>query len=546
MKKEKLNKLKQTIQDEVFVTKDNTTIYSRNGSLSNWLFDFRAILLQPEYLDLLAELFWEKFEHKYPFQVGGLEVAGIPLISAIVMKSVQKGKPVNGFFIRKSRKKDGLVKMVEGKVTDETIILVDDIINSGKSFLRQLVIIDELNKRVSDIFVILNFKELSSYKHFTEKNIKISSLFSLPDFEIAYIQEKNKINFNTFKVNWKFESQKPNLHYVVPKSAPILDKEKIYFGSDSGIFYALNQKDGSVSWKYKVGWHAKGKSIFSSPILHNNTVYFGSYDGNVYALDSETGKKKWVSMEADWVGSSPDIAPELNLLFIGLEFGLFRKQGGIIALDSETGKKKWDYQMPKYTHSSPLYIPSKKGVVIGSNDGMVYFFNAKNGKLLWNFQTDGEIKESLVYDKKRNLILFGSFDKKLYALNVKDGTIAFTYETKEAIYSTPLVFDGSVFVASLDKRLYKINLDTGEVIWSLSTNGRIFASPIEIDGFIYIGSNDGRLYKIDPEKGKIVGLLQVTERITNKIAHNPDTQKIFLPTFANEIYCIEENVQCVP
>ena len=97
-------KLKEIIKKEVFVVKNSEKILLSTGKRSKWIFDFRKIILIPEYIDLIAEIFWEKYKDKYPFQVCGLETAAIPLVTAIVMKSVQKKMPVNGFFIRKSRR----------------------------------------------------------------------------------------------------------------------------------------------------------------------------------------------------------------------------------------------------------------------------------------------------------------------------------------------------------------------------------------------------------------------------------------------------------
>ena len=94
-----------------------------------------------------------------------------------------------------------------------------------------------------------------------------------------------------------------------------------------------------------------------------------------------TGAEKWVWDEADYIGSSPDIADDLNLCFIGLEFGLPGKRGGIAAIDIHTGKTKWSSQMPAFTHASPLYLPKTKEVAIGSNDGCMYLFDAEKGVL---------------------------------------------------------------------------------------------------------------------------------------------------------------------
>jgi len=83
------------------------------------------------------------------------------------------------------------------------------------------------------------------------------------------------------------------------------------------------------------------KLIFSSPCLvENKYICFGAYDGNLYLLDKETSKRKWVFMEADWIGSSPCHAKDLDLIFVGMEYGLWKKQGGVTAIYADTGEKK--------------------------------------------------------------------------------------------------------------------------------------------------------------------------------------------------------------
>ena len=534
--------LKKIIQNEVLITSNKERIVSRTGRERRWIFDFRKIILNPSHINLIAEIFWKKYKSKYPFQICGLEVAAIPLITAIVMKSVEKGSPVNGFFIRKSRKKSGLLQMIEGKINEEKIIIVDDLINSGESVTRQLNILKELKKSVAEVFTLMRFRDFGYYDFLKEQGIVLTSLFSLIDFGLPFIEkypEEQSLG-KSFVVKWYFKSENPNYFYVVPKSTPVLDKEKIYFGSDSGNFWALNQKDGSVAWKYKVGIGARGKSIFSSPVIYNDIVYFGAYDGNVYALDTQSGKRKWVFMEADWVGSSPAIAPDMGLLFIGLEFGLWGKRGGIAALDLKTGEKKWEHITSEYTHGSPAYSQSKGLVTIGSNDSAVYLYQAKDGKLLWKFQTKGEIKSSLVFDEKRNTVIFGNFEGKLYIIDIKTGQEIFSYQAEFGIYSTPAIYKDNVYFSSLDKKLYSINLDIKKLNWEFKTSGRIFASPSVIHERLYIGSNDGRLYEINLETGKMTGFFQTVERITNKVVYNEETQRFFLLTFANEIYCLEK------
>ena len=334
MKKEAAyDDLREAIRKHAFVQAKRGAVIGgneRTGKRSEWLFDFRALILQPKWLDRYAEIFWEHYASKYPFQVCGMETAGIPLVAAIVMKSVARGTPVNGFYIRKSRKRQDLMKQVEGTPTDEPVIIVDDLINFGGTKEKQIKILEEAGKKVLEIFVLLRFRDVSAYGFAALRGIAVSSLFSLPDFNLPLLSaQAPETPRDSFEIVWHFKGAPASFHLVVQKSAPVLAAERVFFGADTGTFYALDQKNGEIVWQFEAGKHPEGKGILSTPAVHGGVVYFGAYDGNVYALDAKTGAKKWVNRDTDWIGSSPSLAPDLDLLFIGLEFGLWRKRGGI-------------------------------------------------------------------------------------------------------------------------------------------------------------------------------------------------------------------------
>lgn len=535
----KLNKLKNFVERDALVRKKDHHIASVSGLEEDWIFDLRNIFLKPESLELIVDIFWERFEKHYPFQVGGQEIAAIPMVSAIVLKSRRMGKPVNGFIIRKERKTTGLQKIIEGSFDDSKIILVDDLINSGQTFLRQLAVLEKENRKIFSFFTILNFRGEENEKLLAKKHIGLISLFQLKDFGLALDRNMNPPAQNNFRLVWHFQGPAPNYFYVLPKSAPRLDEKKLYFGSDDGFFRALDQENGLVAWKFKTGGTAAGKTIFSSPAIFKNMVVFGSYDGNVYALDKEDGKMLWTYSDADWVGSSPAVAPDLGLVFIGLEYGLFRKKGGLAAIDAKNGEEVWKHLMPDFVHSSPAYCEEKNVAAVGCNDFNAYLFNARNGKLKWKFQTGGVIRDSLEFDIKRNLVIFGSYDHNVYSVDIDSGELKGKFETKDIVYSTPRVFDDFLVFTSTDKNIYCFNMVNGKQKWRFEAGGRIFSSPVMIDGKIFTGSNDGVLYEIDIESGKCLSVFQTTERITNAVAYNEKSKRIFLPTYANEIYCLE-------
>jgi outer membrane protein assembly factor BamB len=531
-----------------------------------WIWDFRRLIMNGEFSDLLGKVFWQKFSSDYPFQIGGLEVAAVPIVTSLVKDGYAAGRiDCNGFFVRKSRKKIDLLHVIEGTVVPERdIILVDDLINTGSSFWRQIVILEELGYPVKAVWSILRFRDDAYYRRFHDRGIAVHSIFSLDDFttiigpEIKNLVEKETTPPKTiFTPEWTFKSKNPSLNYVRPKSQPIIDDEKIYFGADNRIFWALNQDDGSVAWQFIVGPTQRKKAIFSNPALYERLVIFGAYDGTVYALDKESGEKVWEFLDADWVGSSPAIDQKRGVVFIGLEFGLLKKQGGIVALAAQTGKKLWcDYTHTGFTHASPLYIPEHNQVAIGSNDGKMRLYNAKNGKIIWSFTTfggadynatrdrgfgAGDIKESAVYDVERDYLIFGSVDGFLYILNRKTGHLIYHHKCHFGMYSTPCIHKNRVYFTSVDKYIRCLDLNTLKLVWEKNLdNTRIFSSPVIIDNQLFVGTNAGCVHQLDPKSGERQGYLQTSERITNSLVYNTAKDLYFLPTYANELIALKK------
>ena len=544
MNASRIDAFKEAIRERVLVTKDDARIISRqpdgNAMLSRWLFDFRAVMLDPRWLDSYAEIFWERYGDRLPFQVGGMETAAIPLVAAIVMKGVARGTPVNGFYLRKSRKREGLMKQIEGTLSEHPVIIVDDLVNSGGSIRKQLEVIKDTGRRVTDAFVIVAFRNSDAYAALTAEGLALSHLFDVRDFGLPLERMRPKDEpRQLFTTIWKFPGD-GSFEHVVQKSAPVVSDGLVLFGTDSGTFYALDQKDGEIAWSFETGRHPPGKGIFSCALVHEGVAYFGAYDGNVYALDARNGEQRWTYAEADWVGSSPAIAPGHGLLYIGLEFGLFRRRGGIAAIDMRTGTRRWIAYHPSLTHGSPVYIREKDLVVIGSNNGVTYAYDAATGTERWAHQSGADIKTAPAYHAAADIVLTPSSDGTLYALRARDGTIAWAHQTG-GIYSTPRVLDGAIYLASLDKCLYRLD-EYGRIVWAHETRGRIFASPILADGSIWIGSNDGRVYEIDPMHGSTRGFHQFSERIVNAICHDPRTKRFFVPTVANELHCCERAI----
>ena len=137
-----------------------------------------------------------------------------------------------------------------------------------------------------------------------------------------------------------------------------------------------------------------------------------------------------------------------------------------------------------------------KVVVVGSEDGKVYAYDAESGEEVWQFTTGGKVWSTpLIHD---GTAYFGSHDKNLYAVSMATGDQKWAYTTGGVIAGRPLLFRNLVVVGSFDKKLYAIDASSGVKRWSVSAGNWFWAGPVSDGTTIFAPSMDGNVYGIDP------------------------------------------------
>ena len=527
------------IREQAILRSGHQRLLSPDGTNNRWLIDMRRLFMHARMLDAAAELFWQECASLMPFQVGGVETAAIPLLSAILVKSLSRGTPVNEFMIRKERKTYGTGSSVEGVITDAPILIVDDLVNSGRSLEKARVVLEKENRTITSAFALIDFESPEGKRWRQSRGIPVVAPFCLKEFGLSIARPESR-PLAAFENVWRFASPDPNFFHRVPKSFPATDGRHVYFGSDSGHFWCLNARTGTPDWSFRVN-SAGHKNLWSSPALHDGKVYFGSYDGNVYCLDAETGAEVWRFTGADWVGSSPAIAPDLGLLFIGLEFAVEGRRGSVAALRLENGEKVWEYPTKRYTHASPAYWAERRLVACGSNDNEMLLFDAESGRIRWRFETKGQsgkgsIRHAPAFDCKRGQLITGCADGWIYILDVETGNELWSVRTDNTIYTVPLVSNDQAYIGSTDKYLYVLDLERRVVKKKIFAGSKVFGPPKLLHGRIYFGACNGVVYELDPASDEVTGTHQLPDAVTNALAYNPDTGDFYALTYMNELF----------
>src|SRR5271166_3733457 len=84
-----------------------------SGRSSNFFFDMKRTLLDPEGAVLVADLLFDMIRDDDVDAVGGLETGAIPIVALLCARSWPE-KPITGFFVRKEAKGHGTDQRIDG------------------------------------------------------------------------------------------------------------------------------------------------------------------------------------------------------------------------------------------------------------------------------------------------------------------------------------------------------------------------------------------------------------------------------------------------
>jgi orotate phosphoribosyltransferase len=112
-----------------------------SGGTSDYYIDCRTTTLSAEGARLTGEVFLDEIERRgwNAQAIGGLTMGADPIVVAVSVISAQKGRPVEGFLVRKSEKQHGTGQRIEGfRDKSARVVIVDDVCTTGGSTVQAI------------------------------------------------------------------------------------------------------------------------------------------------------------------------------------------------------------------------------------------------------------------------------------------------------------------------------------------------------------------------------------------------------------------------
>src|SRR6201985_407401 len=135
-----------------------------SGRKSDFYFNLKPTMLDPEGAALLAELSFEALKDDNLDYIGGLEMGAVPIAGSIAQLSWLKGHPIAAFFVRKKPKEHGARLAIEGLAKDEKLEgkrvgVIEDVPTTGSSAMKAGEALREVGANVVLVLTMVDREE---------------------------------------------------------------------------------------------------------------------------------------------------------------------------------------------------------------------------------------------------------------------------------------------------------------------------------------------------------------------------------------------------
>jgi orotate phosphoribosyltransferase len=157
-----------------------------SGRKSDFYFNLKPTMLDPEGAALLAELTFDALQDDKLDYVGGLEMGAVPLAGAIAQLSWLKNHPIAAFFVRKKPKEHGARLSVEGLAKGESlkgkrVVIVEDVTTTGGSAIKALEAVRDAGAEVVLVYTMVD-REEGAAENFASAGVPFRSLYRASEF----------------------------------------------------------------------------------------------------------------------------------------------------------------------------------------------------------------------------------------------------------------------------------------------------------------------------------------------------------------------------
>ena len=326
-------------------------------------------------------------------------------------------------------------------------------------------------------------------------------------------------------------------------SSPLVEGDRLYYVTNRGEVRALDvhgdgNKHGKVLWKFdmmeEVGSQPHNMSN-SSPVSYGDLIYVSTSNGqdeshvhipsprapSIIAVNKRTGKLAWEDnsvgdriLHGQWSSAAVGKIGDVMQAVIG------QGDGWVRGYEAESGKKLWEFDLnPKDSvwpktrnevistpviYDNKVYIANGQDPEHGEGVGHLYAIDAsKRGDItqtgrVWHYD---KIRRSISTAAIYNGMLFDAdFSGFLHCLDLKTGKPYWTHDMLAAIWSSPIIINGKVYLADEDGDVAVLEASKEKKLVAENNMGSsVYATPVPAHGALFL-ANRNQLFALAESK----------------------------------------------
>ena len=332
-------------------------------------------------------------------------------------------------------------------------------------------------------------------------------------------------------------------------SSPLVEDGVVYYVSNRGEVVALDiegfrdgendgwvqdepyssEIDADVIWRFdmleEVGAFPHNMSN-SSPVIYGDLIFVSTSNGQdeshvniqsplapaIIALNKTTGELIWEDNSVDdrilhgqWASPTVGTIGGVGQVIMGQGDGWLRGYA------AATGEKLWEFDTnPKdsewprtrneliataVVYDDLVYIANGQDPEHGEGVGNMYAIDAtkrgditETGRVWYYTDIRRSISTPAIYD---GLIYQPDFSGFLHCLDAKTGQVYWVHDTFAAVWGSPLVVEGRVYLGDEDGDVVVLKTGTElEVIAEMNLGSAVYSTPVPANGVLFLGSRN--------------------------------------------------------
>lgn len=315
-----------------------------------------------------------------------------------------------------------------------------------------------------------NNKVLTANDIVTNKAINPLKKVALdPQSILIYDYDGSLMSFNLESEAFNWTVKATDSHTEMCANQLTLQDGVVYVPFINGEIFAINNKTGQIFWKSRLGTITDQIVLKNqAPIINDGKLFITtqSPNNNIYALDIKDGSLLW-NYKLD--ASNNDIP----VLFFDNK--VFTQSGNnFYSFEASTGKL-----LSQKTFEEPIHgkaVNDGENVFVANEKNVVFALNPNTLDIVWQFKLDenqSNIKDRIFSkDKKLYFAAEGPEVSSLYAVDSKTGSQIWKTDFKNDIIEYVVEESDNAWGYTRKGKLFQIDLANGEMAFDMKLSTR--------------------------------------------------------------------------